>query len=756
MKGTQYRKKDPAEQLRTFVFWLLLGELVLVPLCFWHGFLFPYTFPKTIIFRILIEAALVPWVLLLWMRPALRANFFTPLGAAVTAYGGALLLSAYTGVNGQYSFWSGYERMFGVFTQLHIIFFFFMLTTVVREKREWNILFQIVAGVVAIVSLGGVLQGFTSTDLSISTIGNAAFLSSFLVLGFFYVAVLLMKEERISWKSAYYASILCFSVMSIFFTQARAGVLGLGAGILLLIVLFLVGGTQEGTTLSISHRILKRMGIAALVAIAVVVIGVLVFQEEMRVLVPRQYHQFLEFNLTQRTASGRLLTWGVAWEGWKDRFLFGWGPENFQILFNTHYNPQLYMQEPWFDRAHNIIFDIGTTSGAVGLVTYAGMFILAGVSAVRLWRQNRSSFWEMGVVISLLLAHLCQNLFTFDSITSLPFVFLAFAFMGARQEAYHTSLETVHGIEKNKRGPLSVIVISVLVVGFLIFYTNIRPLLANRNAHNGWESLRTLASDDIAIAYFNSALAYEDFGSLDIRRFTAEYIFEFLKQGGKRPDDSLRNLIDYAVRRMGENISADPRNVKWYMYRGELYSILAQKFDPVFAKNAEVDFLKARELSPGRPQIYLELAQARKVAGDVDGAWKYLEHILRIIPDFSFSHLNAAVLAIETGNREREEIEIAWLTAHDNLGVESLRDAYFLKKRYKEAVHIQELIVDATERSSKNYTPAYRIQVHQQLAALYVFAGEIEKARNMALMVLALDPTKKSEVEAFLRTLPPE
>lgn len=233
----------------------------------------------------------------------------------------------------------------------------------------------------------------------------------------------------------------------------------------------------------------------------------------------------------------------------------------------------------------------------------------------------------------------------------------------------------------------------------------------------------------------------------------AEYVFEFLKQSGRRPDVSMARLMEYAIEKITENMAEEPENVKWVMYRGELYSLMAQKFDVSFAKQAEEDFLRARDMSPGRPQIYLELAQARKMQGDNGKAWEYVDQVIRQAPGFSFGHLNALILAIETGKTTREEQELEWLAAGDELRMEAIRDAYYKQKRYKDAAKIQELIVQFADKEIETYPPVYRAVLYAHLAALYQLAGDVEHARKAAMAVLKLDPTQKNEVEAFLQSL---
>lgn len=730
---------------------ILVTASICIPLLFWHGVFFPHTFIKTSLFYLLVEIMAVFWIPLVILKKDLRPPQSGILVMG-TVFLGALILSSFAGVHTGRSFWSGYERMFGVWTWIHGVLFLAMMSSILRTASQWQRMFWSIAATASVVSLFGIWQGITTSDLSISTIGNAAYLSLYAVDAFFIALLLFFQEKTFSSRSMFALVSLVVLLGVLPFTEARAGVVGLAAGIVTVIILFLLLADRRGTTYAVPHALLKKIVGGALGVMMVCGLMVIFFPQTFLPLLPESFQGLLDFNREERTASGRLLVWSVAWEGWKDRFMLGWGPENFDILFNTYYNPVLYPQEPWFDRAHNFIFDIGSTAGLVGLLLYVSIYGAAITSLYRKWQQGIVSQWSMTALIGMIAAHLTQSLFTFESLSSFLLVLTVLAYSVSAKESDEKNTRDGFYLMRDKKLAVGVLVMMVVIIP-IAFITIIKPLLANRAGHNGWEALRLAKGDAEAISYFEKGIAYNTYGSVDLRRFAAEYVFEFLKQGGTRPPESLQRLMGYAVEKMTENIASEPENVKWYMYRGELYNVMAGKFNSAFAKNAEEDFTKARAMSLGRPQIYLELAYSRKLQGDLDSAWNYIDHAAAIAPDFSFVHLNAAVLAVETGERAREETEIAWMRARDGLNAEPLRDAYYKTGRFRDAAAIQQEIVSHMEREPYAYPLEMRVVNYQRLAALYQKAGDKDRARVTALNVLTLDPRLKNEVEAFLNTL---
>ena len=82
---------------------------------------------------------------------------------------------------------------------------------------------------------------------------------------------------------------------------------------------------------------------------------------------------------------------------------------DFNYVFNKHYNPLMYGQEPWFDRTHNVVLDWMINAGFLGLVSYLGLFATA---IYMLWfRKNNISSLERSLLTGLLAAYFFHNLF---------------------------------------------------------------------------------------------------------------------------------------------------------------------------------------------------------------------------------------------------------------------------------------------------------------------------------------------------------
>lgn len=672
--------------------------------------------------------------------------------AVVGVFMGTLSISTVLGADFLQSIWSNYERMMGLWTLVHVFIFFIIISNSFRREREWIIIFYISSASATIISLIAIAE-WVHASFAIrvgSTLKNSAFLASYVLLSCFIILWLFLRDERVSWKSVLLGGALIICLTALLLTGTRGAYLALWLGMFWVVCVCSIVGPRQGHTISLNNIFLRRAALGVMISMIIVITTIFIFREKFMHSSFDPLVRVASASFTERTFEGRMLAWKIAWNGWKEHFFLGWGTENFNLLFNKYYNPDLYKQEPWFDRAHNFIFDIGSTSGIIGLSAYLAIFVVAFQILIKQWRKELLPFWTLSIFSGALVAHLVQNLFVFDAITSLVLLFVFFAFI--------SNLSTGNALEKSfnqdRKGTPMRLVVGVLVVLPMLYIGAWKPFWENRFGKLGYDAFAQ-GDDERGRELVEKALAYNTYGNIDVRRAVAEYVFEFLKQGGARDPESLKDILDYAIIKMEENIKEKPLDVKWYMYEGQLYNLRAAliKDSPQEdAKKAEKLYIKSAELSPGRPQIYLEIAQARKVFGNYDGMWEAIDIAKKLVPEYSIVHINALVHAIDTGNLERETEEFRWLEERNVFDYASVRDAYYRMRRLQNTIAMQLKYIAKLEESSQvNKNELAR--EYKNLAVFYRDARKLKDARDAALKVGELDPAQKKNVEAFIASL---
>ncbi|MFC1595282.1 hypothetical protein ACFL3E_02560, partial [Patescibacteria group bacterium] len=125
------------------------------------------------------------------------------------------------------------------------------------------------------------------------------------------------------------------------------------------------------------------------------------------------------------------------------------------------------------------------TTGLFGLFAYLGIFVSALILLFKRWRQNKIHFWTFSIFSTVLLAHLLQNLFVFDAITSFVLLVVIFAFI-------HSS--TRFSVIDKQFKPASIEKVWLLpiaiIISALIFYIGVwKPMQENRFGRLGYDAL---------------------------------------------------------------------------------------------------------------------------------------------------------------------------------------------------------------------------------------------------------------------------
>ena len=423
--------------------------------------LFPFIVGKYVFFKIAVELALLFFV---WGWATSKFSIFSPrtdslpadnfqfsikqpLAIAVSAFVFIFVLAGFAGINPGASFWSNFERGEGSFLLLHFYVYFLLLLRFMKNENDWRRFFTavMVSGSLAVfygVAAGLGISGFAGVsgfcERFAGSLGNPAYLGTFLIFMIFYAAYLLVsgdwrKKSWRGWKAPVLIFLIIYFFVFLLFSQTRGALLGLGTGIIAALF-YLVAVLPSRKW----RWILFGAAAALLVAGAV---GVYY----------RQYidlapwcaggggNRILDVSFEGETINTRFALWRQSIEMWKERPILGWGPENFAAAFEKYYNP---VHTVWFDRAHNIFFDYLVMTGGLGLLSFISIFVVYywkfflrnSKSQITNNKQipNSKSEIQNNIINALLfalpIAYLVQGLVLFDVLPIYINLFLFLAF----------------------------------------------------------------------------------------------------------------------------------------------------------------------------------------------------------------------------------------------------------------------------------------------------------------------------------------
>ncbi len=409
---------------------------------------FPFIGVKYYFFRWVTELAVI-CALLWWafergnLGERMKSAFKKPIVWAVSAFTAAYTLAALFAWDAHSAIWSNFERGEGAFQMIHYYLFFLLLATLFEEERDWKILFRsslVAAGLMIAYGLMAAAPGnqsflgpYYSSGSPIAptmwsrlmatrfqgSLGNPAYVSIYLVfMGFFGIWLWFSKKR--DWLSHLGYSLLMFLFFFFFWLAGTRGtMLGLIAGVLVYLGYLCVYGQKKLRITAVA----TLLGLIFLVGLAFGFRNQPWLQQ-----IPGSRLLFLDFG--QATAQTRFWTWGSAWEGFKERPILGWGPENFTAVFDKHFDVRHFVpgenRETWFDRAHSVFFDYLAETGVVGLLAYLSMF---AAFYWQLWRRGlREHPLMTGLLVAMPVAYFVQALALFDVLPIYINLFILLAF----------------------------------------------------------------------------------------------------------------------------------------------------------------------------------------------------------------------------------------------------------------------------------------------------------------------------------------
>ena len=165
--------------------WFGIGLLYFTPFVITTDTMFPFIVGKALFTRGVIAIVFGMWVVLAFRRPEFRPSksWLTILFALFLL---GSLIAAFAGVSFNRSFWSNYERMQGILDLAHWFALFAVMLSVIRGRRQWLIVFNIVVGVGLVSALLGVAERFDIPVIKFlggverlnGTLGNATYVGA--------------------------------------------------------------------------------------------------------------------------------------------------------------------------------------------------------------------------------------------------------------------------------------------------------------------------------------------------------------------------------------------------------------------------------------------------------------------------------------------------------------------------------------------------------------------------------------------------
>lgn len=706
---------------------------------------------KMLSFNIVVEVstAIYLWILYkeLSSRGAMRAErrgnlknkgvIPTPIFLAFSVFIVVSLLAVIFSVDPAESFWgvpAGRSLAGGFFAYFHYFLFFALIVSVFKKKEDYLNLFKFFIAVAFLINIYGLYEKLIKQEIRIdSVMGNPIYLGTFSIFVLFLsIYLFLISEKRFS-KILYSISAI-FALAAMFYSESRGPFLGLVASLAIATPFLLFWATRKIK----NKKILAFAGIAILLA----VIAGVYFASDSRLI-----NRFKNLP-NDKTISHRLKIWSIAVSTIKEKPILGWGQENFDLAFNKHFDPEFLSDqgaEPWFDRAHNNILDVGTTTGLLGVAAYLSIWLAAFWAIYNFYKNENIK--EVATFSLILIAYFISNLTFFDSfVIFIPFV-LVLGFLnnfGIRQFKEANSNETA-----NKKIEIKIpdyAAKSLIIFAVVLVFVNIQLI---RSSYYYYISKTGNVTID-SVVY-----VYDKLSSMKPTVFREEGIYFFARFLHRSNIDN-QNFNKYfkdVISKLNEINAKQPLETKPLYYMTELYlkdyEVNDNKGALDDAKNV-ID--KTLKLSPNRQDLYVALAQIEMQKGNFGEAVNYITKVKELNPTFSRPYFFMSVLRLLNNQPEEaeKELEIARKLGITFFNADTANLFYlanyfiFEKKDYDWATYLLNGIIGADDKN---------IDTHKKLATLYAEMGNKEKAKTQAQEVITLDYNLTEEAKKFIKEL---
>jgi len=811
--------------LKNILKWVTIGGVfavpTLLPFIVSTSMFFPYITGKNFTFRIIVEVVCAAWVVLAIMDAKYRPRFSWIL-ACFTLFLAIVGVADLFGANAFKSIWSNFERMEGFMALLHLYAYFVVASSVLRTERLWYAFWYASLATSVVVSgigLAPILTLVTDTGSLVgmprieARFGNPIYLAVYALFHAFMAAVLLTTHRRAQWLRWFLAAGMsafggivasaCFaaqdksdSVVLLFLTGALATavlisgleslkvrwlpwLLGVAAAVqVAAMVLTLTRGTVLGfiggcvvaalliALLERERPFLRWSAVGVLALLLTLVGGAYAVKDTEWAKQLPIVNRFTQIKLSEGTVNARFMNWGMAWQGVKERPLLGWGQDNYEYVFSKYFDPNMYGQEPWFDRTHDIIFDWLIAAGFLGL----GAYLLINLSLmVHLWvldpaehRWSFKSFRSFSAIRSLLrrdtshafsateralwtgliAAYFFHNLFVFDNIVSYILFVSVLAYLHWRSTESHAPVCEREVADETVR--MVVLPVACIAIVLVLWYVNvpgirtaqalITPLRPEYVQADGTQASMT---PERMLEYYRIAAAYDQLGRQEVREQIAQNAAN-MQRSSEASEETKREFMTFAREEMDRELARNPNSARLLLFKGSLETSAGD------LEAAEQAFTQAVEQTPTKQIAIFQLGEVKLVRGKIDEALALFKRAYELQPKYDEAR-NLYALALIRSGRDKEAVDL--LT--ERYGTAAVDDSrlfmeWVQAERYDIAAQILEARVAANPDD---------LQQAVSLAAAYKKLSQKDKAVALLEKLKAGHPEYAEQMQGFIKEI---
>jgi len=726
----------------------LIASFVIVFFVF-QDLLFPYITSKQLSFNILMEMLLAVWLVLILRYPEYRPRRNYIIGGLV-AFLLAILASCAVSVDVGLSFWGDAERMLGLFHVLHFFVFYLILITVFRSWKEWQALLLSSVVVATAISLVGIFGPNVH-----NTIGNTTYVSGYLIFNIYFLFILFLRSTSKTGRWLYAVPLIPM-LYEFALCRTSGAIIGLFISIVLLVFLFGLFNRK---------KLWRRT--ALLGSLVTVLIVAAIFSQQQSAWFQNSFLRNLTF--AKSTFQTRLVSWRSGVYDFPNHWLFGTGFGNYAITFDKHFDSTFFnysKSESYFDRAHNNLIDIASTSGTVGLLAYLSIFVAALYYLRLIFKRNGGYVaWddaggrrnlEVIVIVSLIAAYFIQNLVVFDSYVTYIGLMITLGLIYWQGVLPITEEEIA---EKKYRLVLSrrwegIFLVFVLLSAYLFASSyNLKPWRMFQGVIKGYSNI-AVGNFATGVLEYQQALVPGIPLEHDGRVTLINLVISNSSALDKLPKAGAEAVLEYVISLAQDNVKENPQDSLTQLQLAQILDTAARfNYDDLTQFNEySSQALQAMErsiaASPGRAPLYLARAQMLLFRSENEQAIQDVEYAISLNPEYSEPHCRLAqfYLLLQDNDKMAEPlnkcVDLGGVGDMSSTAlVQKFTNYYIDQKDYPRVIKLAERLGQLNPSNA---------EVWFNLAKIYWLVGEHDRANQTAGTASVLDSEYNAEWQAFL------
>lgn len=732
-----------------FLFWgacfILLLPIIVLPPTFQ-----PAEWSRAILFRI----ALTIIASFLFFRffykkdlfislPKWKAPVYLPL-LVLFAFFIILILSTVFSEDIWFSIFGSPSRAGGLLNLL-FYFIFAVFLALFIDKNNWKKLFNFLFAAGVLISLLGIIQYFNLfKDIFLSYEGGGApsFLgnSTFLAIYMLFLAIFsftLFTQEKGEKKKLAYLSVFLLFLLTIIITGSRAAYLAMVASFSIFFFFY--------------PKKFKNLKITAVSILLIAFLVIILFNLFPQQLAKNNILSTISNRLSLKTIAKDLLgtrfeAWKMTVEAIKDKPILGYGPENFYIGFEKHYDSTVpNFHNLWWDRPHNVFLEIAASSGLFALIFYLAFWIglLWQLQKFKRKQEDSKETYLAHGLQAMFLGYLVVLFFNFDSFATylISFFFVGYAFylLSAQDKTEITPWQKSFFNKKAVAG------FCLLPVVLFLWFWNIKPLYINEKLVSIQIMADTKKCDK---AMIEADGIWKNAGIL--KSYSALKYTEVVKKCSQGQKDKEVEYVLKGYAALKSSSAAQPKFTRTWLFLGAFTNVLAAKEQDV-KKQKQLLFEAltyldgALKLSPGRQEIILEIEKNYLIAKNYEAMKKIAYDCIKIDSNYGECYWYLGIAEIFLGDVANGKIHAkegaqkrSATPAYIQLAV-----AYLSQKDYTDAIDAYELAIVSSPPNAS---------YHAALAFLYRKVGRYAEAGQEAIKVFNMEPENKDVME-FIQAL---